>query len=328
VSQLERFRAIGLRWFPFVLVILGGALVSVRQSHPVSAQGGQEDRGASAVGAARVEAINSGDPSAPLEPAKPKAAPALMCPSEMVLVNKAFCIDRFEASVRDAASGVRLSAYYPIEAELARIVREQWRGSQLDDPGLLRTPATGALAAPAVQFSAALIAEAVVEAGVYPQASVRGVDAEVACQNAGKRLCRVEEWRRACRGERDTQFPYGESYQEDACNIFRAEHPAQLLHGSAGSGHTDPRLNQAVASDGPLLRQTGESSQCASRWGSDAVYDMVGNLDEWIADAEGTFVGGFYSRDTRKGCDALISVHDYAYFDYSLGIRCCRDAQP
>ena len=51
---------------------------------------------------------------------------------------------------------------------------------------------------------------------------------------------------------------------------------------------------------------------------------MVGNLDEWIDDPDGTFVGGFYSRGTREGCDSIIEVHDYTYYDYSLGVRCCK----
>jgi hypothetical protein len=38
---------------------------------------------------------------------------------------------------------------------------------------------------------------------------------------------------------------------------------------------------------------------------------------------DGTFVGGFYSRSTREGCDAKIENHDPAYADYSLGTRCC-----
>ena len=76
--------------------------------------------------------------------------------------------------------------------------------------------------------------------------------------------------------------------------------------------------------DDPLLRPTGGTPACASEWGQDAAYDMVGNLDEWVEDPEGTFVGGFYSRGTREGCDARVEVHSYDYYDYSLGTRCCR----
>jgi hypothetical protein len=51
---------------------------------------------------------------------------------------------------------------------------------------------------------------------------------------------------------------------------------------------------------------------------------MAGNLDEWIEDPGGTFVGGFYARDTALGCAARIEIHSPDYYDYSLGARCCR----
>ena len=51
---------------------------------------------------------------------------------------------------------------------------------------------------------------------------------------------------------------------------------------------------------------------------------MVGNLDEWVDEDTGAFQGGFYSRSTREGCDARITVHPPQYFDYSLGARCCK----
>jgi formylglycine-generating enzyme required for sulfatase activity len=53
---------------------------------------------------------------------------------------------------------------------------------------------------------------------------------------------------------------------------------------------------------------------------------MVGNLDEWIEDPEGVFLGGFFSRATTSGCAASIESHSPDYWDYSLGTRCCKDA--
>ena len=38
------------------------------------------------------------------------------------------------------------------------------------------------------------------------------------------------------------------------------------------------------------------------------------------------FVGGFYSRSTTNGCEARVDSHAAAYYDYSLGTRCCMDA--
>ncbi len=51
---------------------------------------------------------------------------------------------------------------------------------------------------------------------------------------------------------------------------------------------------------------------------------MVGNHDEWVDEPRGAFLGGFYSRATREGCDSRISSHPPEYFDYSLGVRCCK----
>jgi hypothetical protein len=87
-------------------------------------------------------------------------------------------------------------------------------------------------------------------------------------------------------------------------------------------------LNHATAKDGPLFRVAGATPACASVWGNDAVYDLVGNLDEWIEDTKGAFAGGFYSRGTRAGCDAVITAHPKVYADYSTGVRCCRDPGP
>ena len=97
-----------------------------------------------------------------------------------------------------------------------------------------------------------------------------------------------------------------------------------MLHGNASINHTDPRLTLVSVGGRPLLRQTGATPECKSEWGADAIYDMVGNLDEWVDDAKGAFQGGFFSRSTRDGCDSRISSHARTYYDYSLGARCCK----
>jgi formylglycine-generating enzyme required for sulfatase activity len=145
-----------------------------------------------------------------------------------------------------------------------------------------------------------------------------------ACANAGKRLCKPAEWQMACRGAQGRKFPYGSEYTPGVCNVLRESHPAQLLHLNASINHTDPRLNLVEDADGRLLRPTGGSPQCRSEWGSDGAYDMVGNLDEWVEEPSGEFMGGFYSRGTKEGCDAAITAHPTSYYDYSLGVRCCR----
>jgi len=73
--------------------------------------------------------------------------------------------------------------------------------------------------------------------------------------------------------------------------------------------------------------KTGERSACTNEYG---VYDMVGNLHEWIDDPEGTFRGGFYmdTRTNGEGCEYATTAHSNKYHDYSTGFRCCLDADP
>ncbi len=173
---------------------------------------------------------------------------------------------------------------------------------------------------------------AVSRAGVYPQGYISGVRARAACERSGKRLCRPMEWRAACMGPRGTTFPYGDARVIGRCNDNgrngmrllnpwlddKPEH--QWMWGYAGN-MVDPRLNQL---DGTLAR-TGEHGGCTNGYG---VFDMVGNLHEWVADPDGTFQGGFYL-DTHingDGCYYRTTFHPMSYFDYSTGFRCCADA--
>ena len=63
---------------------------------------------------------------------------------------------------------------------------------------------------------------------------------------------------------------------------------------------------------------------------AEGVFDLHGNLHEWIADPEGTFKGGFYAdgKINGLGCGYTTTAHDTAYHDYSTGFRCCRDPAP
>jgi formylglycine-generating enzyme required for sulfatase activity len=259
--------------------------------------------------------------------AVPKVPPprrSTRCPPEMVLVRDTFCIDRYEVTLVDAGSGRALSPYYHPTAEATRREWERWQRlkptSKRDEGRNMPIPAPPEWSLSAAHFDPM----AVSSQGAIPNGYLSGQIAAAACTRADKRLCTPEEWVTACRGEKNRKYPYGHLYEEGRCNVFRTTHPARLLHGDASEGHLDPRLNQVVEGTDPLLRPTGSTVTCASEWNGDAVYDMVGNLDEWVDDPDGTFVGGFYSRSTREGCDARVEVHSYDYYDYSLGTRCCK----
>ncbi len=245
------------------------------------------------------------------------------CPAEMVLVDGSFCIDRWEASLVDTAQGRAVSPYYPPSRKLAVRAWERWR-TRRHDVGNARARAMALPELEGWQTTEEWEPVARSRPGVVPNGYVSGDVAKAACARAGKRLCREPEWRVACGGEGRTRFPYGDAWDPTGCNVFREAHPAAVLHDDASIEHSDPRLNVVAARGKALLRKTGETERCTSRWGTDAIFDMVGNLDEWIDDDEGVFVGGFYSRSTRSGCDARVSAHPRGYYDYSLGFRCCK----
>ena len=87
----------------------------------------------------------------------------------------------------------------------------------------------------------------------------------------------------------------------------------------------DPGLGQV---DGALAK-TGEHGECVNGFG---VFDMVGNLHEWVATdpatVHGTFAGGYYLDTTINGdgCNYRTVAHAHDYHDYSTGFRCCAPA--
>jgi formylglycine-generating enzyme len=183
--------------------------------------------------------------------------------------------------------------------------------------------------------------------GVVPQAYVSRFEAAAACQNAGKRLCRADEWLRACRGSHDQEFPYGPKELPGRCNT----HKPHLLPRVFGANTTltfdlhynSPKLNQAPG----FLARTGEYSGCVNDYG---LFDMVGNLHEWVADdvtrslarrialpygedrmgpaGSGAFMGGYFSSQGEHGtgCRYITTNHRPDYHDYSIGFRCCTEA--
>jgi formylglycine-generating enzyme len=237
--------------------------------------------------------IGIGCPLAASSPSEGKGGP---CPSGMAYVVAegvpAFCIDRWEATV-----------------------------VELDGKKELPHPAT--------QPVTNLKVKAVSRSGVTPQGYISKLEAESACKTARKRLCKGEEWEHACRGKQPTTFPYGDERKKGYCNDS-GRAPLSSLHPdlgeevyASGTAMNDPRINESPNTVAP----TGSFARCRNAYG---VYDMVGNLHEWVADVSsghGTFRGGYY-QDTHlngDGCKYRTVAHDVAYHDYSTGFRCCAD---
>jgi len=186
-------------------------------------------------------------------------------------------------------------------------------------------------------------------AGTFPQAYISRVESKKACSQAGKRLCSRSEWMRACKGSRGFRYPYGNEGKRGACNTGKL-HLLHTFFGTKRGGWTydnfnDPKLNQEPG----YLAKSGDYETCHSNEG---VYDIVGNLHEWINDDVGTdieevlekdgverkeqpwragnamFMGGFFSTTVEHGpgCTYTTIAHEPTYHDYSTGFRCCKAA--
>jgi hypothetical protein len=165
---------------------------------------------------------------------------------------------------------------------------------------------------------------AVTGSGQIPQGYISGDVASDACDVAGKRLCTLEEWMRACRGPDETLYPYGDVYDPEACNDTRGQHPIIELFGAdadwSPAQMNDSRLNQLPDS----LAAGGANPDCVT---AEGVFDLHGNLHEWVDDPQGTFKGGFYvdAIINGAGCTYATMAHTTDYHDYSTGFRCCGD---
>lgn len=247
----------------------------------------------------------------------------IQCPPDMVAVAGRVCVDRYEMSLVDAGTNKAWTPFYTPDLTRATQSFNFYQG--LREQGMLQLrPLDAQTSLPALP-TFDIKPKAVSAVRVVPQGYLNAEQASAACDAAGKRLCTEAEWLTACRGEAQQDFPYGAEYEQGTCNVYRENHPSAMLHGNAARFHDDPR-NNFIASEGrTLLEKTGSSPRCASKWGDDAIMDMVGNLDEWVDDPNGIFLGGFYSRGTKGGCNSRIDAHPRGYSDYSIGARCCAD---
>lgn len=169
--------------------------------------------------------------------------------------------------------------------------------------------------------------KAVSRGGVVPQAYISRNEADVACRAARKRLCSEAEWVHACQGQKASTYPYGNERKTGVCNDngkppLAGYYALPNAAANEWDARNDARLNQLP----DTLSKTGSHPACKSQFG---VYDLMGNLHEWVVDPAGTFVGGYYL-DTKlngDGCHYKTVAHDAAYHDYSTGFRCCADAR-
>ncbi len=129
--------------------------------------------------------------------------------------------------------------------------------------------------------------------GRPPRTAVSWVEAKIACVDAGKRLCTKQEWESACRGGSETTYPYGNTYEKKRC-----------------------------PTEGRRASRSGSFGKCSSG----GIYDMVGNVWEWVEDKEADYplmMGGSF-RDGKDANCGLAMPGSLTARTEDVGFRCCR----
>jgi formylglycine-generating enzyme required for sulfatase activity len=145
------------------------------------------------------------------------------------------------------------------------------------------------------------------QAGAPPTVDVSWDDAQQSCLRVGKRLCKEDEWEKACKGPGNARFPYGNDFDANLCNTDDAE-----------------GRDRALA-------ESGRFAQCRSAY---QVADLSGNVAEWTSSAFGgstasrTQKGGAYDRPVHAvKCSSRISAPPTERKP-TVGFRCCADVKP
>jgi hypothetical protein len=131
--------------------------------------------------------------------------------------------------------------------------------------------------------------------GRLPETGMTLARAQKTCADRGARLCAPDEWERACRGPSGSSFPYGSTYRKGHCNT--------------------PKDNSAP------VAAAGSFGECR---GDEGVYDMSGNVAEWVSD--GRARGGSAEDRTDGRCSRRRKLKADRS-DSDVGFRCCADAR-
>ncbi len=128
--------------------------------------------------------------------------------------------------------------------------------------------------------------------GRTPEVRVSWFDASRLCEQQGKRLCTLSEWRSAC----GTHYPYGSTFDAERCNTA-----------------DEDGFERSLAA-------AGSFPGCRSPSGA---FDMSGNVHEWVE--ERRVAGGGYDSDEDLASCRYSSPKAPGSRDPNVGFRCCAD---
>jgi protein-disulfide isomerase/uncharacterized membrane protein len=153
--------------------------------------------------------------------------------------------------------------------------------------------------------------------GEIPATRMSWYAARDACEAAGKRLCTEAEWISACQG--------APAEDDDDDGAFADD----MIEGTAypyGDLHDPRRCWSARHPDEERPVYTAEMPGCV---GPDGVYDLVGNVEEWVGASpdQAVLLGGAWdTRGDKARCYRRNDVFGAGYANRRTGFRCCADA--
>ncbi|HSY24990.1 MAG TPA: SUMF1/EgtB/PvdO family nonheme iron enzyme [Polyangiaceae bacterium] len=163
--------------------------------------------------------------------------------------------------------------------------------------------------------------------GAMPLAMQTAVDGETWCASRGKHLCAEEAWVRACEGPHGRRYPYGDAYVASACNADKPWRKVQWNRLARWPG-------EEAAEEAARLYQGDPSGAHAACVSEEGVFDLVGNVAEWVrrGDAaphpgydhvlKGCYWAGCYHQP-EPDCEFRNRAHPSSFRTYEAGFRCC-----
>jgi hypothetical protein len=204
--------------------------------------------------------------------AMPAMAGTLRCPPDSVKVGN-ICVDTYEASVWQIPPA-STSLVKKVQAGKAMLADLSAGGATQVSPAATGcVPGYPASFPASGQWTSPSGVYAVSVPGVSPSGCASWFQAAQACRLSGKRLLTNLEWQDAAAGTPDP---------------------------GTDNGTSDCNINSAI-----LPVSAGSRPNCKSSWGA---FDMVGNMDEWVAD---------WAEEATSGCtDSTTAYTGFGTSDY------------